>query len=136
MASDPEHDLHAGRDGLQWVVSAYLLASGTLMLGVGRLGDLFGRRRLLVAGLVVFGRSSSARKLAPTLSVLVGARVAQGAGAALIMPVGLSLLNNVHPEELRGRATGWALGIGGTATACGPFVDAALTESVSSSAPA
>jgi MFS family permease len=124
-------DLHAGGDGLQWVISAYLLSTGTLMLGAGRLGDLFGRRRLLVAGLAVFGASSLVCALAPTLHVLVGARVAQGAGAAMIMPVGLSLLTNVYPAELRGRATGWALGIGGIATACGPFIGGALTESVS-----
>lgn len=124
-------DLHAGGDGLQWVISAYLLSTGTLMLGAGRLGDLFGRRRLLVTGLAAFGASSLVCALAPSLPVLVGARVAQGAGAALIMPVGLSLLTNVYPAELRGRATGWALGIGGVATACGPFIGGALTESVS-----
>ncbi|MFD6434224.1 MFS transporter [Streptomyces venezuelae] len=124
-------DLHAGGDGLQWVISAYLLSTGTLMLGAGRLGDLFGRRRLLVAGLGVFGASSLVCALAPTLHILVGARVVQGAGAAMIMPVGLSLLTNVYPAELRGRATGWALGIGGIATACGPFIGGALTESVS-----
>ncbi|MFD9904555.1 MFS transporter [Streptomyces sp. NPDC059063] len=124
-------DLHAGGDGLQWVISAYLLSTGTLMLGAGRLGDLFGRRRLLVAGLALFGLSSLVCALASTLPVLVGARVAQGAGAAMIMPVGLSLLTNVYPAELRGRATGLALGIGGIATACGPFIGGLLTEAVS-----
>lgn len=124
-------DIHAGGDSLQWVISAYLLSTGTLMLGAGRLGDLFGRRRLLVLGLALFGTSSLVCALAPTLPVLVGARVAQGAGAAMIMPVGLSLLTNVYPSELRGRATGRALGIGGIATACGPFIGGALTEAVS-----
>ncbi|MDG9719751.1 MFS transporter [Streptomyces sp. DH24] len=124
-------DLHAGGDGLQWVVSAYLLSTGTLMLGAGRLGDLFGRRRLLVMGFALFGASSLLCALAPALPVLVGARVAQGAGAAMIMPVGLSLLTNAYPGELRGRATGWVLGIGGIATACGPFIGGALTEAVS-----
>lgn len=124
-------DLHAGGDGLQWVISAYLLSTGTLMLGAGRLGDLFGRRRLLIAGLVLFGASSLVCALAPTLPVLVSARVVQGAGAAMIMPVGLSLLTNVYPADLRGRAIGLALGIGGIATASGPFVGGALTELVS-----
>ncbi|MFK4070139.1 MFS transporter [Streptomyces sp. NPDC029674] len=124
-------DLHADGAGLQWVISAYLLSTGTLMLGAGRLGDLFGRRRLLVAGLVVFAASTLCCALAPSLAVLVGARVVQGAGAAMIMPVGLALLTNVYPVELRGRATGWALGIGGIATACGPFIGGALTASVS-----
>ncbi|MGA4838106.1 MFS transporter [Streptomyces sp. G45] len=124
-------DLHASGTGLPWVISAYLLSTGTLMLGAGRLGDLFGRRRLLVIGLALFGGASLACALAPTLPVLVGARVAQGAGASLIMPVGLSLLTNAYPDALRGRATGLALGIGGTAMACGPFVGGALTEALS-----
>ncbi|OHU53464.1 MFS transporter [Mycobacteroides chelonae] len=124
-------DLHADSGGLQWVVSAYLLSTGTLMLGAGRLGDLFGRRRLLVLGLTLFGMSSLVCALAPTLPVLVGARVAQGAGAAMIMPVGLSLLTNLYPSKIRGRAIGWALGIGGIATACGPFVGGFLTDTVS-----
>ncbi len=124
-------DLHAGGDGLQWVVSAYLLSTGTLMLGAGRLGDLFGRRRLLILGLALFGASSLACALAPTLPVLVGARVAQGTGAAMTMPVGLSLLTNVYPRELRSRAIGRVLGIGGIATVCGPFIGSALTDTVS-----
>ncbi|TMV00480.1 MFS transporter [Streptomyces sp. DASNCL29] len=124
-------DLHAGGAGLQWVTSAYLLSTGTLMLGAGRLGDLFGRRRLLILGLAVFGASSLVCAVAPALHVLIGARVAQGAGAAMIMPVGLSLLTNVYPGELRGRATGRALGVGGIATACGPFIGSALTDAVS-----
>ncbi|MEW2523830.1 MFS transporter [Streptomyces sp. NPDC047071] len=124
-------DLDAGGSGPQWVISAYLLSTGTLMLGAGRLGDLFGRRRLLVTGLVLFGAASLVCALAATLPLLVGARVAQGAGAAMIMPVGLSLLTNVYPGDLRGRATGWALGIGGMATACGPFIGGALTDAAS-----
>ncbi len=116
---------------LQWVVSAYLLSAGTLMLGAGRLGDLLGRRRSLVAGLVLFGTASLACALAPTLAALVAARVLQGAGGALIMPVGLALLTNVFPPGLRGRATGCALGVAGVATACGPFVGGALTQAVS-----
>jgi predicted MFS family arabinose efflux permease len=124
-------DLHAAGNGLQWVISAYLLAAGMLMLGAGRLGDLYGRRRLLVLGLASFGASSLACALAPTLPILIAARVAQGAGGAMIMPVGLSLLTNVYPGALRGRATGRALGIGGIATACGPFVGGVLTDAAS-----
>lgn len=124
-------DLGARGEGLQWAVSAYLLSTGTLMLGAGRLGDLFGRRRLLVLGLTLFGAASLACALAPTLPALVAARVVQGAGASMIMPAGLSLLTNVYPEHLRGRATGLALGIGGIATACGPFAGGFLTDTVS-----
>ncbi|MFE3883698.1 MFS transporter [Streptomyces lydicus] len=126
-----KEELGVSTGQLPWVVSAYLLSCGTLMLGAGRMSDLFGRRRLLIAGLALFGLASLWCALAPSLPVLVAARVVQGAGGALIMPAGLALLTNVFPPALRGRATGWALGIGGLATACGPFVGGVLTEMVS-----
>ncbi|WP_082080458.1 MFS transporter [Williamsia herbipolensis] len=121
-------DLEVSGGGLQWVISAYLLSTGTFMLGAGRLGDLFGRRKLLLLGLTLFGGSSLLCALAPTLPVLVCARIAQGAGAAMIMPVGLSLLTNLYPGNLRTRAIGAALGIGGVATAFGPFIGGVLTD--------
>ncbi|MFI0732837.1 MFS transporter [Streptomyces sp. NPDC021225] len=124
-------DLGAPGDGAQWAVSGYLLSTGTLMLGAGRLGDLFGRRGPLVLGLSLFGAASVGCALATSLPMLVAARAVQGAGSAVIMPVGLALLTNVYPEHLRGRATGLALGIGGAATACGPFVGGTLTETLS-----
>lgn len=123
-------DLGAGA-GLPWVVSGYLLAAASLMLGAGRLGDVLGRRTLLTAGLAVFGGASLVCALSPSLPVLVGARVVQGAGGALAMPVGLALLTHVYPPALRGRALGWAMGVGGVATACGPFAGGVLTEAVS-----
>ncbi|MFF7656091.1 MFS transporter [Streptomyces sp. NPDC007983] len=125
-----------GRDlgtggGLSWVVGGYLLAAASLMLGAGRLGDVLGRRVLLTAGLAVFGGASLVCALSPSLPVLVGARAVQGAGGALAMPVGLALLTHTYPPALRGRALGWAMGVGGVATACGPFVGGVLTEAVS-----
>ncbi|WP_413104779.1 MFS transporter [Streptomyces sp. Inha503] len=124
-------DLGAAGGGLRWVVSGYLLAAGSLMAGVGRLGDLYGRRRLLLAGLAVFGGASLVCALAPSLPVLVAARVAQGAGGAVAMPVGLALLTNACPPGARARVMGRALGIGGVATVCGPYVGGVLTEAVS-----
>ncbi|WP_086710703.1 MFS transporter [Streptomyces antimycoticus] len=124
-------DLGAAGGGLQWVVSGYLLAAGALMAGAGRLGDLYGRRRLLMAGLAVFGGASLVCALAPSLPVLVGARVAQGAGGAMAMPAGLALLTNACPPGSRARVMGRALGIGGVATVCGPYVGGVLTEAVS-----
>lgn len=123
--------LHTGAGALHWVVSGYLLAAGVLMLGSGRLGDQFGRRRLLVVGMVVFGGASALCAVAVSLPMLVIARVVEGAGGALIMPSGLALLTNTYPADLRGRAIGWALGLGGVATAFGPFVGAVLTASLS-----
>ncbi|QTI90018.1 MFS transporter [Streptomyces sp. AgN23] len=124
-------DLGAAGGGLQWVVSGYLLAAGALMAGAGRLGDLYGRRRLLMAGLAVFGGASLVCALAPSLPVLVGARVAQGAGGAMAMPAGLALLTNACPPGSRAQVMGRALGIGGVATVCGPYVGGVLTEAVS-----
>nr|WTB03520.1 MFS transporter [Streptomyces antimycoticus] len=124
-------DLGAAGGGLQWVVSGYLLAAGALMAGAGRLGDLYGRRRLLMAGLAVFGGASLVCALAASLPVLVGARVAQGAGGAMAMPAGLALLTNACPPGSRARVMGRALGIGGVATVCGPYVGGVLTEAVS-----
>ncbi|MGP3939942.1 MFS transporter [Streptomyces sp. 6N106] len=124
-------DLGAAGGGLQWVVSGYLLAAGALMVGAGRLGDLYGRRRLLMAGLAVFGGASLVCALAPSLRVLVGARVVQGAGGAMAMPAGLALLTNACSPGSRARVMGRALGIGGVATVCGPYVGGVLTEAVS-----
>ncbi|WP_217195230.1 MFS transporter [Streptomyces buecherae] len=120
-----------GAGGVRWVVSGYLLAAGSLMVGAGRFGDLWGRRRMLLLGLALFGAASAACALAPGLPALVAARVVQGAGGACLMPAGLALLTGAYPPALRGRATGWALGLGGVATACGPFVGGALTQALS-----
>lgn len=121
-------DLRATDGHLQWAISAYLLSVGTFMLGSGRLGDLYGRRKLLTLGLAAFGTGSLLCALAPNLTLLVVSRVLQGLGGSLIMPVGLALLTNVYPAETRGRATGLAIGLGGIATACGPFVGGVLTD--------
>jgi MFS family permease len=122
----------AGSDtALSWVVSAYLLAAGALMLGAGRLGDCFGRRRTLAVGLTLFAVSSLLCAAASALPFLIAARAAQGAGSALIIPAGLALLTSTFPAEARGRAVGIALGVAGMATACGPIVGGALTQSLS-----
>ncbi|MFH8403530.1 MFS transporter [Streptomyces sp. NPDC018019] len=124
-------DLHASVAAGPWVISGYLLAAGTLMPAAGRLADVFGRRRLLVLGLVLFGVASAACALAPSLPFLVAARVVQGAGGALVMPVGLALLTRSFPPGRASVATGYALGLAGLATACGPFVGGALAQALS-----
>lgn len=123
--------LGAPAGGLHWVVSAYLLSAGTLMLGAGRLGDLYGRRRLFVAGLALFGAASVVCAVAPALPVLVAGRMLQGAGGALFMTSGLALLTVSFPPELRGRAIGGALGVAGVATAFGPYAGGVLAQTVS-----
>src|ERR671931_2794396 len=85
-------DLHFSQQGLQWVLSGYLLTYGGLLLLGGRAGDLLGRRRLLVAGTGLFAVWSLAGGLAANAGMLVGARLAQGVGAAMMAPAGLSIL--------------------------------------------
>ncbi|GAA2600928.1 MFS transporter [Streptomyces tubercidicus] len=123
--------LHGSVTATPWVVSGYLLAAGSLMPLAGRLGDLWGRRRMLTAGLVLFGVSSGLCALAPSLPLLVTARVVQGAGGALIMPVGLALLTHSCPPGRGRRVMGRALGLAGLATVCGPFIGGVLARSVS-----
>ncbi|MFE7666389.1 MFS transporter [Streptomyces celluloflavus] len=114
-----------------WVISGYLLAAGSLMPVAGRLGDLYGRRRMLRLGLALFGTAAALCALAPSLPFLVAARILQGAGGALIMPAGLALLTTSFPPGHGRRATGRALGLAGLATVCGPFLGGALAEAVS-----
>src|SRR5438477_1542352 len=92
------HALHFSVQGLQWVPSAYLLTYGGFMLLGGRAADLFGRRRILLAGVVVLGVSSLVGGFAQTSGVLVGARLAQGIGAALSLPAALSILTTTFSE--------------------------------------
>ncbi|MGW8975565.1 MFS transporter [Streptomyces platensis] len=122
--------LHGSATATPWVVSGYLLAAGSLMPLAGRLGDLYGRRRMLTAGLALFGVAAALCALAPSLPLLVAARVVQGAGGALIMPVGLALLTHAGPPGHGRRAMGRALGLAGLATVCGPFIGGVLARSV------
>src|SRR5258705_9141273 len=92
------HDLHFSVQGLQWVLSGYLLTYGGFMLLGGRAGDLLGRRRILVPGTALFGVSSLAGGFAGSAGVLVGARLAQGVGAAMMLPAALSLLTTLFKE--------------------------------------
>lgn len=122
--------LRAG-PALQWTVSAYLLTVGALMLPAGKASDLVGPKTLLTTGLCVFAAGSLWCGTAPSLPFLVAARVLQGVGGAVVMPVGIALLTQTFRQDIRGRALGNALGVGGIATACGPFVGGALTDGLS-----
>jgi DHA2 family methylenomycin A resistance protein-like MFS transporter len=107
--------------GLEWVVNAYTLIFAALLLTAGALGDRFGARKVLLAGFVLFTAASVACGLAPTLATLVMARIVQGAGAALLVPNSLSLIQQAFPvQEARSRAVGWWGAAGGIALAAGP----------------
>jgi EmrB/QacA subfamily drug resistance transporter len=116
-------------DGLVWVPSGYLLTYGGFMLLGGRLADLLGRRRVLVSGIVLIGISSFIGGFAQSTGMLVGARLAQGLGAALTLPAALSILTTTFAEgKDRNAALGAWGGTGGLASAAGVIIGAFLTE--------
>jgi EmrB/QacA subfamily drug resistance transporter len=123
------HALHFSVEGLQWVPSAYLLTYGGFMLLGGRAADLLGRRRVLIAGIVTIGISSLIGGFAGSSGVLVGARLAQGLGAALTLPAALSILTTSFKEGRdRHTALGVWGGVGGLASAAGVLFGGLLTE--------
>jgi EmrB/QacA subfamily drug resistance transporter len=119
--------LHVGVAGLQWVVDGYALTFAALMLAGGTLGDRFGRRRLMVAGLGLFGAASILGAVTPDIQLLILARVLMGVGAAASEPGTLSVLRHVFPEaRARARAVGVWVAVAGLALAMGPVVGGAL----------
>src|SRR5436190_2551252 len=107
---------------VQWIVLAYLLAITTLIVSVGRLGDIVGRRRLLLAGLLLFTAASVLGGVAPTLWLLIAARVAQGLGAAIMMALAVALVGETVPQA----RTGSAMGLLGTMSAIGTALGPSL----------
>ena len=121
--------LHFSVDGLTWIPSGYLLTYGGFMLLGGRLADLLGRRRVLVTGVATIAISSLVGGLAQSAGVLVGARLAQGLGAALTLPTALSILTTAFAEGRdRHTALGAWGGTGGIASAAGVLIGGVLTE--------
>jgi MFS transporter, DHA2 family, methylenomycin A resistance protein len=119
--------LGGGVSELQWVVTAYTIAFAALILTAGALGDRIGAKRVFMAGFALFTAASLACALAPTAALLIGARAAQGVGAAVLVPNSLALLNHAYPDDKeRGRAVGiWAAGASLALTA-GPLAGGAL----------
>src|SRR3954447_9587121 len=121
-------DLHFSVQSLQWVLSGYLLTYGGVMLLGGRAADLFGRRRILVAGTTLFALSSLTGGLAQSETMLVGARLAQGIGAAMMLPAALSLLTTTFTGADRRTALGVWGGVAGLASAFGVLLGGVLSE--------
>ena len=111
---------------VQWVVLAYLLANTTLIVSVGRLGDMVGRRRLLVAGIVLFTAASVLCGVASVLWLLIAARAAQGLGAAIMMALTLALVGETVPRNRTGRAMGLLGAMSAIGTALGPSLGGVL----------
>jgi EmrB/QacA subfamily drug resistance transporter len=123
-------DLGASVEQLEWTVNAYNLSFAVLLITGAALGDRYGRRNLYAAGLGLFALASAAGALAPNVGVLIAARAVQGAGSALIMPLGLALLSAAFPAEKRGAAIGIFSAITGIAVASGPLVGGAVVEGI------
>ncbi|WP_318208384.1 MFS transporter [Streptomyces sp. SJL17-1] len=121
-------DLDLGRTALTWVVTAYTLCFGGLMLLGGRLSDALGARRVLLTGLALFTAASLACGLAPNAGVLLGGRIVQGVGAALLSPAALALVTTMFHGPERPRALGVWAAIGGTGSAVGVLLGGALTS--------
>ncbi|MBB6418965.1 MFS transporter [Streptomyces sp. AK010] len=124
-------DLGGGLHDLEWTVSAYTLTFAVLLMFGAALGDRFGRRRLFIVGLAVFTGASAAAAMAPGIDPLIAARAIQGVGAAVMMPLTLTLLTAAVPVAKRGMAYGIWGAVNGLAVASGPLVGGTLTEHIS-----
>ncbi|MFJ9868628.1 DHA2 family efflux MFS transporter permease subunit [Streptomyces sp. NPDC101165] len=124
-------DLGGALDDLEWTVSAYTLTFAVLLMFGAALGDRFGRRRLFLVGLTVFTGASAAAAMAPGIGSLIAARAVQGVGAAVMMPLTLTLLTAAVPAAKRGMAYGIWGAVNGLAVASGPLIGGSLTEHIS-----
>ena len=123
-----EADLHGGHAAMEWIIAGYGLAFAVGLITGGRLGDVYGRRRVFVIGVVAFTAASALCGLAPTVPVLVAARVLQGLVAALMIPQVLSTVSVIFPSEERAKAFGLFGATAGLATVAGPLLGGALLD--------
>ncbi|MEP6976664.1 MAG: MFS transporter [Thermoleophilia bacterium] len=126
-----QRDLNIGVSELEWVVNGYALTFAVLMLTGGKLADMLGRRRMFIVGLAIFTLASLACGLANSAGVLIGARIVQGIGAALMNPATLSIITATFPPRQRGMAIGIWAGVSAMALAIGPLLGGILTQDIS-----
>jgi EmrB/QacA subfamily drug resistance transporter len=126
-----ERDVDASPDGLQWIQNAYLLTLAALVVAMGRLGDILGRRRVFCAGMLAFGAGSTMAAVAGSEEVLVAARVIQGAGGAALIALSLAITSHAFPDRLQAKALGIWAAVSAVALAIGPLAGGALIEAAS-----
>ena len=124
------HDLDVTTTDMQWALTAYLVSFASLMVAGGRIGDILGRRRTLLVGIVVFGAASLLCGLAYDEYMLVACRVLQGIGAAILFPVSMGVVGNAFDDETRPRAIGIVVLVSTVGTALGPLVGGVLTDAL------
>ncbi len=124
-------DLRADLADLQWGLNSYMLAFAALIVAAGRIADVFGLRRCLLAGAILFAVASLLCAIASSLSILVIGRVLQGAGGAVMVPAGMAIVSNAYGAEERASALGILVGVSGVAQSMGPLLGGFLTAEVS-----
>jgi EmrB/QacA subfamily drug resistance transporter len=126
-----QQSLGGSLDSLEWVLNAYILAFGVLMLTAAALGERYGRRKLFVIGVALFTVSSAAGAVAPNVETLIAARALEGIGGAIVTPLTLTLLTSAFPPERRSVALGAWSSIAGVGVAAGPIAGGVLTDALS-----
>jgi len=124
-------DLDVSITDLQWVISGYMLALAAFLIPGGRLGDTYGRRRMLIVGVAIFAGASTVCAAAPSAGVIIPFRVLQGVGAAIMFPLCVAIVSNAFPADRQARAIGNVYGLSALATAIGPFFGGFFTEALS-----